>query len=415
MKKYVVTGIVVLIIAAVFSMRLLTSKNDADAGKSGSSWGNKSRAATVAVKTADVQYGTIRQQRELTGTVKAAYNYTIAAKVSGRLEKIFNRIGDKIADNEIVGTIDNTEYLQAFQEAEAQIAVSKASVNEAEAQMLFAKSELERIKELFEKGITSKADYDAAQTQSISQKSKLDLAKAQLAQREAAFALAKTRLAYTTIRAPQKGYVAVRHTDGGALLSVNSPILTIVGIDTVFVEISIPEKDYSLIEIGQSATISVEALPDKIFLGKVSSASPLFQTATRTAIVEIAIKNDSLLLKPGMFARISVTLAQKDSAQIIPLTALVNRNSKNAVFVADQSSIARLIPVTVGFIDGDRVEIVEPKLNGKLITLGNHLLSDGASVLIDSGNPQVGKSENPNAITSGSSTNKSEVNKKEVK
>jgi len=312
--------------------------------------------------------------------VNAAYSYVVAAKVSGRLSKLSKRIGAKTGVNEVVGKIDDTEYRQAVQEASAQVAVSKASVKESEAQLIFAEKEMQRIKELVEKGVSSQAELDAIETQYNTQKSRLDLAMAQLAQREAALAQAVTRLDYTSIRSAQAGYVAIRHTDGGALLSVNSPVLTIVGIDTVYVEVSISERDYPHIRKGQQALISVEALSGREFTGTVSSISPLFQTETRTAVVEISVVNDSLLLKPGMFARIGIILAEKDSAQIVPLTSVVNRNGTDAVFLASDSGMAHLIPVKTGIIDGDKVEVLHPILNGKVVTVGNHLLVDGSRI-----------------------------------
>jgi hypothetical protein len=75
-----------------------------------------------------------------------------------------------------------------------------------------------------------------------------------------------------------------------------------------------------------------------------------------------------------------VNLAEKDSAQIVPLTAIVNRNGMDAVFMANDSGIARLIPVKKGIVDGDKVEVLDPKLSGKVVTMGNHLLIDGAKI-----------------------------------
>ena len=372
---------VILLISAISLICFCTQKSGSQAsGKPSAGFANAGRTSVVAVQTAPVSYGHIVQKREFSGTVNAAYSYVVAAKVSGRLSKLSKRIGAKTGVNEVVGKIDDTEYRQAVQEASAQVAVSKASVKESEAQLIFAEKEMQRIKELVEKGVSSQAELDAIETQYNTQKSRLDLAMAQLAQREAALAQAVTRLDYTSIRSAQAGYVAIRHTDGGALLSVNSPVLTIVGIDTVYVEVSISERDYPHIRKGQQALISVEALSGREFTGTVSSISPLFQTETRTAVVEISVVNDSLLLKPGMFARIGIILAEKDSAQIVPLTSVVNRNGTDAVFLASDSGMAHLIPVKTGIIDGDKVEVLHPILNGKVVNVGNHLLVDGSRI-----------------------------------
>lgn len=379
--KKLITGNVILLISVILLTCFCNKKSGSQAsGKPSSGFAHAGKASVVAVQTASVSYGPIAQKRVFSGTVKAAYSYVVAAKVSGRLSRLSKRIGAKIGVDEIIGKIDDTEYRQAVQEASAQVAVSKASVKESEAQMVFAEKEMQRIKELVEKGVSSQAELDAIETQYATQKSRFDLALAQLDQREASLAQARTRLDYTSIRSAQAGYVAIRHTDGGALLSVNSPVLTIVGIDTVYVELSISERDYPYISKGQQALINVEALSGREFTGTVSSISPLFQTETRTAVVEISVVNDSLLLKPGMFARIEIILAEKDSAQIVPLTSVVNRNGADAVFLASDSGKAHLIMVKTGIRDGDKVEVLNPILDGKVVTVGNHLLVDGSRI-----------------------------------
>ncbi len=379
-KKFIADSVILMIIVILMICSCTKKSGSQTSGKQSAGLAHAGRASVVAVQTAPVYYGRIVQKRVFSGTVNAAYSYVVAAKVSGRLSNLTKRIGAKIGVDEVVGKIDDTEYRQAVQEASAQVAVSKASVKEAEAQMVFAEKEMQRIKELVNKGVSSHAELDAIETQYATQKSRFDLALAQLAQREASLAQARTRLDYTSIRSSQAGYVAIRHTDGGALLSVNSPVLTIVGIDTVFVEVSVSERDYPHIRKGQQALVCVEALSGREFTGTVSSIAPLFQTETRTAAVEISVVNDSLLLKPGMFARIEIILAEKDSAQIVPLTSVVNRNGKDAVFLASDSGKAHLIPVKTGIIDGDRVEVLYPVLNGRVVTVGNHLLVDGSKI-----------------------------------
>ncbi len=406
-KKLIVSGVTLLI--TFILLYIAYRPKSSETGKLSSGQNRAGGAAAVAVQTVPVTYGAVMRNREFSGTVKAAYSYVVAAKVAGRLSNISKRIGAKTGVNEAVGKIDDTEYLQAVQEAKAQVAVSQASVKESEAQLLFAEKEMQRVRELVEKGIVSQAELDAIETQYATQKSRLDLARAQLEQREASLAQARTRLDYTTIRSAQAGYIAVRHTDGGALLSVNSPVLTIVGIDTVYVEMSISERDYHNISIGQKAYITVDALPEKKFTGKVSSISPLFQTSTRTAVVEVSVVNDSLFLMPGMFARVEVILAQKDSAQIVPLTAIVNRNGTDAVFLTSDSATVHFIPVKTGIIDGDKVEVLHPVLNGRVVTVGNHLLTDGNRISsgLNSRTPEgdskkeVSKKANKNMKTTG--------------
>jgi multidrug efflux pump subunit AcrA (membrane-fusion protein) len=98
--------------------------------------------------------------------------------------------------------------------------------------------------------------------------------------------------------------------------------------------------------------------------------------------VEVAIPNDSLLLKPGMFATVRIVISRNDSAQTVPSAAVVVRDGASAVFTVDDTRKARLVPVEVGIVDGERTEIVSPKLSGSVVTVGNHLLTDGAEVIV---------------------------------
>ncbi len=132
----------------------------------------------------------------------------------------------------------------AVDEASAQVKVSQASIDEARAQTSYIEREFKRISDLVGKGISSQADLDAIQTQLTAQQSRLALAEAQYAQRVATLSQARTRLGYTALRSSKGGFVSERHTDEGALLSVNTPVLTVVGIDTVFIQIPVTERDY---------------------------------------------------------------------------------------------------------------------------------------------------------------------------
>lgn len=384
-RSHVIITVAVLIFAGLVILRQFSSSKPGNT-KTQTSFGKSGARGPVSVQTSPAALGYMRQEREFTGTVKASYSYVVSAKVSGRLLNLSKRIGDKVSREEIIGRIDDTEYRQAFQEADAQKRVSNASISEARAQLEQAQREEKRVKELVSKGISSQAELETAQTQLASLQSRLELATAQMAQRDAALELAKTRLAYTRISSAQPGLIAERHVDGGSQLSVNTPIYTIVGIDTVFVEIGVTERDYSLIRKGQKAKVYVDALPGKVFTGEIARRAPMFQTASRTAIVEVSIDNDSLLLKPGMFAKLEITLQEKDSALAIPSSAIINRGQGTFTFVLDSTgNSVKLTPVTTGIVDGDYTEILSPVIDRPVVTIGAHLLSDGAKVITAQG------------------------------
>ena len=337
----------------------------------------------VAVEVDSVRYGQIAEVRQFTGSVYPLYQYVIAPKVSGRIIQINKRIGDLVHKEEIIAKIDDAEYQQAVREAEANLRIAQASLAEAQSQFALAKQELDRVKSLQEKGIASSAELDAALTSYDAQQSRLKLAQAQVEQREASLKSAKIRLSYTVLVASKPGFTGERYVDEGSLLTPSAPIIAVIGIDTVIVRTTVIERDYGRIQVGQSTDVEVDAFPDKRFTGQVARLAPMLQEASRVAQMEIEVINDSLLLKPGMFTRVNVTLNEKDSTQIVPRQAIVSRNGAHGVFMVDASeSTAQYFPIQEGIVTSEYTEIISPQLEGLVVTLGQHLLEDGSLVIL---------------------------------
>jgi RND family efflux transporter MFP subunit len=293
------------------------------------------------------------------------------------------RIGDWVKRGEILVRIDDAEYQQATAEAEANLKIARASLAEAASQITLAKQELERVQSLQEKGIASPAELDAALTNHQAQQSRLELATAQVEQREAALASAKIRLSYTVLAASQPGYIGERYIDEGSLLAPNTPVFMVIGIDSVIVRTTIVERDYGSIKIGQPCQVRVDAFSDKPFTGRVSHIAPMLQQESRMAQMELIVANSDHLLKPGMFARVQVRIAEKEQAQVVPSAALVRRNGQQGVFVLEQDKPeVRYMPVTVGIFNNEWAEITSPAIQGQVVTLGQHLLEDGSQVIL---------------------------------
>jgi RND family efflux transporter MFP subunit len=377
MKKRLVVILGLLVVAVlVFRILLLLIKGSGDGG-------SNFQRPPVAVEVARVQYGPIKDIRQFTGSIYPYYQYAVAPKVAGRIIQIRKRIGDWVQRGEVIARIDDAEYQQAVLEAEANLKIAQASLTEARSQFALAGQDLDRAQTLQEKGIASAAELDAATTNFDAQQSRLKLAQAQVEQKEAALTSARIRLNYTVLVATEPGYIGERFVDEGSLLAPNSPIMSVIGIDSVIVRTTIIERDYGRIQIGQEAEVEVDAFPSIGFTGRVARMAPMLQQASRMAQMEVEVANDSLMLKPGMFARVNVVLAQRDSTQIVPSQAVVTIEGQKGVFVIDQgNSTARYIPVQEGIVTPERTEILSPALQGLVVTLGQHLLADGSPVIL---------------------------------
>lgn len=378
MKKRIIAGIIIGIVglAVLFRVIALVAKKPASGPQRG-------QRPPVAVEVDSIRHGPISEVRQFVGTVHPLYRYLVAPKVAGRLLETRKRIGDPVHRDEVVAKIDDAEYQQAVREAEASLKIAQASLAEAKSQFALASQELERVQQLKEKGIASPAELDAATTNFEAQQSRLQLAQAQVEQREAALRAAQIRLAYTVLTAPAPGFTAERFVDEGALLTANAPVISVVSIEKVIVRTTITERDYGRVQPGQPAAVSVDAYADRVFPGKVARIAPLLREESRMAEAEVEVNNDSLLLKPGMFARVIVVLATHEHAQLIPSRAVVNRDGQKGLFVVDSTgTTARLVRITAGIVTPEFTEVITPQLRGMVVTLGHHLLADGSPVFL---------------------------------
>jgi RND family efflux transporter MFP subunit len=343
----------------------------------------RSERPPVAVQVGDVLYEPIKETLQLTGTIHPLYQYTVAPKVSGRIVSITKRIGDHVGRGETIARIDDGEYRQALLQAQAELRIAQANLVEAESQMELKRKEMERVQSMEAKGIASRAELDQATAQFTSAQAGTELARAQIEQREAALATAQIRLDYTVLTAPQPGLIGERFVDEGTLVAANSEVASVVGIDRVIVQTTVIERVYGRIAPGQPAEVEVDAFPGKTFTGSVSRVAPMLDEASRVAQMEVEIPNDSLQLKPGMFCKVTVTLSSKDSAQVVPGQAIVTRNGSTGIFVVKAGeNVARYVPVQIGITTPERTEIISPKIDGAVVSLGQHLLQDGSAVIL---------------------------------
>ena len=380
MKKIILI-IIILIFLGFLGWRVISLFTKSE------QFGMRGQGQTVAVETSNVTVKPIKEIREFTGTVYPIYKYIISPKVSGRVIKITKRIGDWVNKGEMIARLDDAEYQQAVLEAQANLRIAEASLTESESQFELAKQELERVRSLQEKGIASSSELDTASTGFDAQKSRLELARAQVEQREAALKSAEIRLDYTILYATEPGFIGERYVDEGSLLSPNSPLVSIIGIDSVIVQATIIEKDYGHIKVGQTAEISVDAFPENTFTGRVARIAPLLEEASRVAKMEVEVENKDRLLKPGMFAIARVVLQDKQTAQVIPIQALVKRDGNDGIFVVEKDvssgmDIARFYPVQTGISTDTEIEVLSPEIKGPVIILGQHLLQEGVGVIL---------------------------------
>jgi RND family efflux transporter MFP subunit len=169
--------------------------------------------------------------------------------------------------------------------------------------------------------------------------------------------------------------VGQRFVDPGATLAANSPVVSVLDLAPVVAVVNVAERDYVRLRPGQQATVTTAAYPDRQFPAEVARIAPRLDEASRQARVELTVDNDERLLRPGMFVTVGIVLER------IPQVALAEREGRTGVFLADAAGErVRFVPVRTGVVDDGRVQIMEPALQGRVVTLGQHLLRDGAPI-----------------------------------
>ena len=404
-KKLSLARKIVWLIGAALILLLLWRVGTAVFKKGNS---NGMRQAAVAVAVSPVETGLIRDLGQFSGTLIPKSQFVVAPKVSGKLKKLFVNIGDRVTRGQVVAQLDDEEYRQQVLQAEADLKVARANFEEARSALELAKKDLERAQALHQRGIYSDSQLDTARAQYQSRESAFKVSEAQVANREAALETARVRLSYTRIVATWESgaevrFVGERFVDEGALLSVNTPIISIVELQPITAVIFATDKEYFRIQVGQPVTISSTVFPERKFSGRVVRVAPVLKETSRQARVEIDIPNEDSILKPGMFINAEIEFTRRDKARLVPFSAVVTRGDRQGVFLADlENKKASFQPVKIGIIEGEKAEILDPPgLDGYVVTLGQHLLQDGMGIILPEakkpgeGQPKPGRPSGP--------------------
>lgn len=376
----------VLLVLAIVAMagwqaytRITASANKKSPGRS---------AVPVAIETEPIRKDAIRDIGIFTGSLLPKSQFIVAPKVAGWLKKLLVNIGDMVQQNQVIAILDDEEFTQQVEQVRAELLVAKANAENCTSDLDIAKREYERAKALREKQIASASELDESEAAFNACQTRLKVSLAQVAQKEAVLKAANVRLSYTKVQAfwengDQTRVVGERFVDEGALLQVNEPIVSVLENNPLTAVVYVIERDYQKIKVAQQSTVTTDAYPGKTFTGSVVRIAPLLKESSRQARVEIEIPNRDQLLKPGMFVRAQIEFARHDNATLIPFTALVRREGKEGIFIADLNNLkARFVPVTTGIINGELVEVIEPKISGLVVTMGNHLLEDSSDIIL---------------------------------
>ncbi|MGQ0737060.1 MAG: efflux RND transporter periplasmic adaptor subunit [Acidobacteriota bacterium] len=339
----------------------------------------------------------------VSGTLIAQEEAGVAAEVAGRVVATPIERGTKVARGAVLIRLDATDADAQAREAEANAAQIEArlgtgggtafdvervpEVANARASFDLAITEFARIKMLKESQLVSQSEFDQRQAQVESARRQYEVARNGAEQQfqalmaaRARVALARKAVADTTVRAPFEGVVAERLVSVGDYVTRGTRIASVMRIDPLRLELTVPAQYLSDVGVGRTVTLEVDAHRGETFAGEVRYVSPAVKSDSRAFVVEAIVSNADSRLKPGLFATARMAQGESTPAVLVPASAVRTTAGTSRVFV-DVGGRAEERIVTTGVTVDDRVEITSGLAAGaRVVVTGVATLSDGAPI-----------------------------------
>jgi RND family efflux transporter MFP subunit len=357
----------------------------------------------ITVATAPVEHRPIDRYLRVTGSMAADEQAEVSAEATGRVVDTPVERGSRVERGTVLARISAADASAQLQEAEANAAQIEArlglvpstafdptrvpDVMNARASLEFAEAEFARMKSLLDQRVVSQSEFDQRRTQVEAARQQYQVARntAQQSYRaleaaRARIAVARKSMADTTVRAPFAGLVAERLVSAGDYVTRGTRVATVVRIDPIRVELSIPEQSVSLIKAGQSVKLTVDAYPNEVFEAKVRFVSPSLRSDQRAMTVEAIAPNRDGRLKPGLFVTASIQQPVGPPATLVPSAAIETISGTSRVYVINGGKVEERI-VTTGEKVGEFVEITTGISKGEVVAAEPRgRLTDGMTV-----------------------------------
>ena len=318
-------------------------------GNNNSKTAEQPQAAEVRLPNVTIMaasYEDVPQSDVYTANVEAYAKNNIAPQSPSRIQKIYVEVGDFVRAGQIVAKMD------------------EVSLNQSKLSMANDSLEYSRIKKLYEQGGVSKSDFDAMEL-------KYNVTRSQY----------QNLLENTILRSPVSGVITARNYDQGDMYG-GSPIYVVEQITPVKLYVGISEMDYTRVKKNDTVTLTADALPGKTFTGRIARIYPTIDAATHTFTAEVNVVNSDRLLRPGMYARVTVNFGSNHSI-VVPDDCVVKQQGSGvrSVFVLQNDNTVKEIVVTLGRHFGTEYEILSGIAEGdKVVVKGQASLKNGSKV-----------------------------------
>lgn len=349
---------------------------------SGKAEGQQQPPAIVRIRIVKAD-ATVRDAITQNMSIEAVSRVQMAPRVSGRLERLHVKQGEFVKAGAPVATLEHTQQDADIVSTAAQLASAQADTARAYAEMINAKTNLDRYKKLVKEGFSTQQQLDTIETTFASTEA---IHKAAIAKEN------QVAAELERVRSARRDYIMTSPMDGtvlsdygltaGAMISPSSPIIDIADLKRLKATLRIPELKIFSVKPGMPVILRFDALPSEEFRGEVTRIDPYVDPATRTSTVEIELDNATTgnRLRPGMFGQASIVEREVQNAIVVPAGAIMGSAGERYVMV-EEDGVAKRRSVDLGIEHGNERQIVEGLRPGeKVIVLGCVSLRNGDKV-----------------------------------
>ncbi|MDH4653895.1 efflux RND transporter periplasmic adaptor subunit [Pseudomonas sp. JS3066] len=304
------------------------------------------------VEVAEPQRALVRDELVTFGSLRSDESVMIRPEIEGRVASLHFREGEAVKGGELLISLDD--------------AIARAELAQAQANLDLAEKSYERAKMLFARGASNAQAQDESQSQQQAARASL--------------ALAQARLEKTQIRAPYDGTLGLRQVSVGDYLSAGQDMVNLEVLDPLKVDFRVPQKAVSQVSIGQLVELSLDAYPGERFRGEIIALNPRLDEVGRSQAIRAQVGNRDHRLKPGQFVKVSVILAERPQALLIPEEAVMPVGQQLFVNLVVDGKVERR-QIKIGQRLRGKAEVREGlQGNEQVITAGWQKVSPGLEV-----------------------------------
>ena len=328
-----------------------------------------SQSRSIAVVTAHPVRRTIVPQLHFSGSLDPEWQAQVAAKVDGRLEKVYVHEGDRVEKGQVLAILEQMD-------TDANLLSAKGSFLDAQTSLRKAETDLARYEKLYATGAVSQQVVDDYRFARDNAAAKLEAARGSLQGME-------SKAAGTVVTAPADGIVAKRFYQEGYYAKAGTPLFAIADISMLKTTIHIPEGQVTGVKVGNEADIALPAYPGKKLVGKITRIAPVADLPAHTFAAEVSVDNSEGLLA-GVYANVSLIGEPREQVLTIPMHAIVMRDDQQTVFVADAQGVVQRRVLALGYSD-DKVAEVVSGLDEKdtIVVEGHNKLREGSRINLE--------------------------------